>query len=217
MVKIMMLTVFMLILSVGKMFAQTDAKAKAILAETSKKYKSFNIVKADFTYTIISQQADINETGNGSLYAKSKENKYKVQLKDQDLISDGKSQWTYLKEDKEVQLSDVDNKPNALNPAKLFTIYEKGYKYIYNGNVKSNGKSYYSIDLTPTDSKQSFFKVRLSIDKVSKLMRKAEIFDKNGSRYTYTITAFTPNVKVLETVFAFDAKKNPGVEVVDLR
>jgi outer membrane lipoprotein-sorting protein len=43
------------------------------------------------------------------------------------------------------------------------------------------------------------------------------IFDKNGNKYTYQIKTFTPNVKVPETTFAFDAKKYPGVEVVDLR
>ncbi len=212
-----MVLVFGLIFSLGKTFAQTDLKAKAILAEASKKYKSFNIVKANFTYSIVSPQSDINQTGKGTLYAKSKENKYNVQLKDQDLISDGKSQWTYLKEDREVQLSDVDNKQDALNPARLFTIYEKGYKYLYVGQSKISGKTFYSIDLTPTDSKQPFFKVRLSIDKISKLIRKAEIFDKSGNRYTYTIDSFIPNIKVPETVFSYNSIKNPGVEVVDLR
>jgi outer membrane lipoprotein-sorting protein len=43
------------------------------------------------------------------------------------------------------------------------------------------------------------------------------IFDKNGSRYIYTIQSFTPNVKVPESTFTFDKKDHPGVELVDLR
>jgi outer membrane lipoprotein-sorting protein len=59
--------------------------------------------------------------------------------------------------------------------------------------------------------------VRLNIDKLNKQISNAVIFEKNGNKYTYTIRTFTPNVSVPESVFAFDAKKYPGVEVVDLR
>ena len=203
--------------NVGLVLAQTDAKAKAILAEVSKKYRSYDVVKSDFVFTLNNPQAKINQSQAGTLYAKSKANKYKVVLNSQELMSDGKNQWTYLKDDKEVQLSEVDNSPNALNPAQLFTIYEKGFKYLYTGDSKLNSRVVQGIDLTPLDSKQSFFKIRLSIDKLNRQISKAIVFDKNGSRYTYTIKSFTPNVKVSDAIFAFDSKKYPGVEVVDLR
>ncbi|WP_423148177.1 LolA family protein [Rubrolithibacter danxiaensis] len=211
------LCVWIIFTSCGAVLAQTDSKAKAILASVSKKYRSFDVIKAGFTSEINNPQNNIHESQTGTLYAKSKANKYKVILNEQELISDGKSQWTYLKDDKEVQLSEVDNSPNALNPAQIFTIYEKGFKYLYTGESKSKGRSYYNIDLTPLDSKSSFFKVRLRIDKLTKLINNVQIFDKNGNRYTYAINSFTPNVKVPETFFTFDNKKYPGVEVVDLR
>lgn len=203
--------------SVTSVWAQTDAKAKAILAEVSKKYRSYDVIKTDFTFTLDNPQAKVKETQVGTLYAKSKANKYKVVLKAQELISDGRNQWTYVKADKEVQLSEVDNSPNAMNPAQIFTIYEKGFKYLYTGDSKVNNRITHVIDLTPLDSKRSFFKVRLNIDKLNKQISNATIFDKNGNRYTYTIRTFTPNVKVPESMFGFDAKKYPGVEVVDLR
>ncbi|WP_443939584.1 LolA family protein [Pedobacter sp. MW01-1-1] len=198
-------------------YAQTDAKAKAILAEVSKKYKSYNIVKTDFTFTLENPKAKVKETQQGTLYVKANSNKYKVAMTNQELFSDGKSQWTYLKKDKEVQVSNVDNSADAINPAKLFTVYEKGFKYTYTGDQKVGGKTYEMIDLVPLDSKKSIFKVRLSIDKSLKQIANVLLFDKNGNKYTYNVRAFSPNVKVPETTFAFDAKKYPGVEVVDLR
>ncbi|MFD2162676.1 outer membrane lipoprotein carrier protein LolA [Paradesertivirga mongoliensis] len=197
--------------------AQTDAKARAILAEVSKKYRSYDVIKTDFTFTLENPQAKLKDTQTGTLYAKAKSNKYKVVLKSQELISDGKNQWTYSKADREVQLSEVDNSLNALNPAQIFTMYEKGFKYFYSGEKRVNNRSVHVIDLTPTDIKRSFFKVRLNIDKITKRISNAVIFDKNGNRYTYLIRTFTPNVKIPESIFAFDAKKYPGVEVVDLR
>jgi outer membrane lipoprotein-sorting protein len=197
--------------------AQSEAKAKVILAEVSKKYRSYDVIKTEFSYTLENPEAKIKEVQAGTLFVKSKLNKYKVILKGQELISDGKSQWTYLKADKEVQVSEVDNSADALNPAKLFTIYEKGFKSVYTNDTKVNGKMVHNIDLSPTDTKRSFFKVKLQIDKLNKQIVNAIIFDKNGNRYTYSIKTFTPNIKVLESTFAFDAKLYPGVEVVDLR
>jgi len=198
-------------------FAQSEVKAKQILAEVSKKYRSYDVIKTEFSYTLENPQAKIKETQSGTLFVRSKVSKYKIILKGQELISDGKNQWTYLKADKEVQLSEVDNSSDALNPAKIFTIYEKGFKSVYTNDTKLNGKVLHNIDLTPLDGKRSFFKVRLQVDKLSKQISNAVIFDKNGNRYTYTIKTFTPNVKVPESTFAFDSKLYPGVEVVDLR
>lgn len=208
---------FLFVISAIGATAQTDAAAKAILAQVSKKYKAYDVVKTDFTFTIENPDAKIKESQPGTLYVKPKANKYKVVLKEQELISDGKSQWTWLKEDKEVQLSEVDNSADAFNPAKIFTIHEKGFKYLHTGDSKVGSKTYHNIDLTPMDGNHSFFKVRLRIDKATKLINNAVIFDKNGNRYTYAIKTFTPNVKVGDAFFTFDAKKHPGVEVVDLR
>ncbi|MEJ7779142.1 MAG: outer membrane lipoprotein carrier protein LolA [Daejeonella sp.] len=216
--KKIMICAFVILGSAVNLMAQSEAKAKAILAEVSKKYRNYDVIKTDFSYTLENPRAKIKETQSGILFVKSKANKYKIILKGQELISDGKNQWTYLKADKEVQLSEVDNTAEALNPAKIFTIYEKGFKSLYINDTKAaNGRMVHNIDLTPSDSKRTFFKVRLQIDKLNKQITNAVIFDKNGNKYTYLIKTFTPNVKVPESTFAFDAKKYPGVEVVDLR
>jgi len=215
--KKLFIAAFLVIGSMMSVMAQSEAKAKVILAEVSKKYRSYDVIKTEFSYTLENPEAKIKEVQAGTLFVKSKLNKYKVILKGQELISDGKSQWTYLKADKEVQVSEVDNSADALNPAKLFTIYEKGFKSVYTNDTKVNGKMVHNIDLSPTDTKRSFFKVKLQIDKLNKQIVNAIIFDKNGNRYTYSIKTFSPNIKVPESTFAFDAKLYPGVEVVDLR
>mgnify|MGYP003577011388 CR=1 FL=1 len=217
MMKKIMVLLVVAISAAGVACAQTDTKAKAILAQVSKKYKAYDVVKADFVFTLDNQQAKIKETQQGTLYVKAKANKYKIAMTDQDLISDGKTQWTYLKENKEVQVTTVDDSGDALNPAKIFTIYEQGFKYLYTGESKAGGKVYQMIDLSPTDTKKSYFKIRLSIDKNAKQIASATIFENSGNKYTYTIKSLVPNVKVAESTFSFDPKRFPGVEVVDLR
>jgi outer membrane lipoprotein-sorting protein len=121
-------------LTVTAAFAQKDADAKVILNKLSKQYRSYDAVKTDFTLTIDNQQANVKETQTGTLISRSKTNKYKVTLYaagkktvTQDIISDGKNQWTFLKDANEVQLSAADNSEEGFNPAKIFTMYEKGY------------------------------------------------------------------------------------------
>ena len=93
-----------------------------------------------------------------------------------------------------------------------------GFKFLFTGDSKSKaGKTIHNIELTPLDSKRSYFKVKLQIDKASKQITQAIIFDKNGNRYTYSIKAFAPNVKVAETFFTFDVKKYPGVDYAEIK
>ena len=205
-------------------FAQKDAQAKVILDKVSQKYHAYNIVKSDFTFTIEDQQNNVKQSQDGTLIVQAKTNKFKLTIFDegaktvgQEIISDGKNQWTYLTKDKEVQLNKVDNSDEGFNPAQMFTLYEKGYKYLYDGEQTLNGKAYQVIELTPEDTKKEFFKVRLMIDKVKKQVYSAMIYDKNGSRYTYTIRSFAPDAQIPESTFTYDSKSHPGIEVVDLR
>lgn len=219
------ISALLFLITSAPVFAQKDVAAKAILSKVTAKYRTYDIIKTDFTFALENPQAGIKETQTGTLIARSKSNKFKVVLYSpggkndvaQEIICDGKTQWTYLKKDNEVQINNASNSSDGLNPAQVFTIYEHGYKYIYNGDTKIGGKIYQEIDLSPEDGKKQFFKVRLEIDKVKKQIYSALVFDKNGNRYTYTLKSFLPNIAAPDNTFSFDTKAHKGVELVDLR
>jgi len=206
-------------------FAQKDVQAKAILGPVSQKYRSYNAIKSDFTFNVDNTQAGMKFTQNGTLITEPKSNRFRIILYsqgstsqiEQEIISDGKTQWVYNRDEKETQVSTVGHSSDEFNPAQLFTIYEHGYKYLYTGDQKIAGKAYQLIDLTAENTKTPIFKVRLTIDKIKKQIYSALVFDKNGSRYNYTLKSFTPNPPVTATTFTYDAKAHPGVEMVDLR
>ena len=217
--KSVFLSVFFLAACTTMAFSQNDkdAKAKAILAEVSKKYRTYPAVKATFSLTLSNPQAKVTQTQSGTLYVKANANKYNMTLDDKQLISDGKNQWSYSKEDKEVQLTGVDKSSNTVNPAQMFTLYEKGFKYLFTGESKSGGKVYQNIDLSPTTSTSPYFKIKLSIDKTAKQISSFTVLEKTGNKITYHIKSFTSSANLPESTFTFDTKKYPGVEVVDLR
>ena len=215
---------FIFLTTITTAFAQKDAQARAILNPISKQYRSYNAIKSDFTLTVAIGQAGSNSTQSGTIIAQPKANRFKMALYspgstrvEQEIISDGKTQWVYNQADKEVQVNNVGKSNEGFNPAEIFTIYEKGYKYLFTGTRKIGGKLYQEIELTAENANTNFFKIKLQVDKAKKQIYSAQIFDKNGNRYTYTLKSFVPNPAITATTFAYDAKAHPSVEVVDLR
>ncbi|MBX7164621.1 MAG: outer membrane lipoprotein carrier protein LolA, partial [Saprospiraceae bacterium] len=143
--------------------------------------------------------------------------KYTFTMTDQTVICDGKTNWTYLKESNEVQISEAKSSEGAISPTTIFTMYEKGFKTKFMGEKTINGKVVQQIELIPEDPKKKFFKIMLNIDKAGKYVSEAKIFEKSGGILTYTIAKFTPNIAVNDETFTFNKSKFPGVDIVDLR
>ncbi|NDG52215.1 MAG: outer membrane lipoprotein carrier protein LolA [Flavobacteriia bacterium] len=106
-------------------FAQ-DQKAKTILDQLSDKTKSYTSIEAKFTNTFSSTVTDINESQSGTLYLK--DDAYRLEMEAQTIICDGETNWIYLPDDEEVNITEIDDEENELNPSKIFTIYENGYE-----------------------------------------------------------------------------------------
>ena len=200
-------------------FAQSgnsDPAAKKILDEVSAKFKSHKSVSATFTLKTENSSGKQEAIQSGNVYMKG--NKYRVDMGDQQIYSDGKIIWTLEKSDKEVQVTHFDPTSNMLTPQKMFTnFYDKDFLYKLNGESKRGSKVIQEIELTPTDKTELFFKVLLEVDKATKNIAATKVFEKNGNRYIYTITDYKTNTPLAESLFVFDAKAHPGVEVIDLR
>lgn len=198
--------------SLGK----SDPDAKAILDNVSSKFKTYKTVTANFTLTITNGSDKVQGSKKGIVYMKG--SKYRVSISGQEIYSDGSNIWTYDKSANEVQLTKFDPSANTITPQKMFTnFYDKDFLYKLNSQTKQGKKIIQEIELTPVDKTKTFFKVLVDIDKVSRNIVSTKVFEKNGNRYIYTITNMKTNTALPESLFVFDAKNYPKVEVVDLR
>jgi outer membrane lipoprotein-sorting protein len=144
--------------------------------------------------------------------------KYKVLITGQEIYCDGATIWTYDVAAKEVQISALDNSSGSITPQKLFTnFYDKDFLFILNPDVKRAGKTYQVVELTPIDKTKPFFKVLLEVDKATKIIMSTQVFEKTGNRYLYAINTISTSTVIPDDTFAFNVKKFPGVEVIDLR
>jgi len=198
--------------SLGK----SDPAAKVVLDNVSAKFKTYKTVTANFTLTITNGNDQVQGSKKGVVYMKG--SRYKVDVSDQEMYSDGNNIWTFDKSSNEVQITKFDPNSNTITPQKMFTnFYDKDFLYKLNGETKKSGKTVQEIELTPVDKTKTFFKVLVEVDKTSKNIISTKIFDKNGNRYVYTVTSMKVNSNLPDTLFVFNAKNHPGVEVVDLR
>lgn len=195
--------------------AQADNKSKAILDEVSQKMQAYETIKIDFTYSIENKNENIKDSKSGSLWMK--KDKYKLEVTGQTIICDGKTVWTHIKEAEEVQITTPPNDDEALTPNKLLTAYNKNYKSKFIREEKQGGKDVQIIDLTPNKGGKTFYKTRIVIDKANKQIISSTLYDRNGGTYTYTVNKFLPNQTIEETLFTFNSKDYPGVEINDMR
>ena len=209
----LMVVVFLLLCT--HLYAQSDPKSVDILKSVSAKYKSLSSVKAEFTIAQEAEKGKSSDKQKGTIILKGK--KYKLDIAGQEIINDGATNWSFLKEANEIQISDASENDAAVSPANIFTMYEKGFLSKYIDEKMEGGKTIINIELTPTDKSKKIFKIKLSIDKSEKLVVSAKIFDKNGNHYTYSVDKFTPNFAAPDNLFTMDAKAHPKAEIIDLR
>jgi len=205
-----LLTTLLIILSTT-LFAQ-DQVAKDVLDKLSATTKSYKNMTVGFDFIFENKSQNIKNVQQGMIVLK--EESFRLTMEEQTIINDGENQWIYLADMNEVQIMEHDPEEEMMSPNKLFTIYEKGYKYTYVGAEAEKGKRLQIIELFPEESGE-FMKITLAVDAAKNQLQKITIHDKNGGSYTYLITSFKSNTDVVP--FTFNADDYPGVEVIDLR
>jgi outer membrane lipoprotein carrier protein len=209
--------VLALLISGSVVVAQAnDPAAKQVLDAVSAKFKTFSSVQAGFSYKVEDAKGKTISTKTGTVWMKG--NKYRVSFGGQEIFSDGNTVWNYDKSTNEVTINNVDASGTALTPQKLFTnFYDKDFLYLLNGEKKVGAKILQEIEMTPTDKSKPFHKVYLQVDKAAKTIYSTKVLENGGNRYTYTVSSMKTNGALTDNQFAFDKKKYPGVEEVDLR
>ena len=192
-------------------FAQNDKKATAILDEVSAKTKLYKTIKIDFTYAMDNAKEKIHDKFKGTLLSKG--DKYKLTAAGQDVISDGKTMWTYLKDANEVQINNAGEDDDSFTPTKLLSGYGKDYKSKF---IEEKGNDQI-IELYPLKKGKTFTKVQLTIDKSKKQISRFIIFDRSGSTFSYIVDKFVADQVIADNVFTFNKAEHPGVEINDMR
>jgi outer membrane lipoprotein-sorting protein len=162
--------------------------------------------------------ANIHEKSTGSIILKDKKYKLNIPQMGLQVTCDGKTIWTYMENSNEVSISNLDeNTDDLMDPAKIFTIYDRGFNYKYVGESIDGGVSVYTIDLTPQKPNGDIQKIRIMIDKQKMFIKGANMEGKDGNKYIISVQQFKTDGVYADKDFVFDPKKYKDIEVVDMR
>ncbi len=198
--------------------ADSDPEAKAILSKLRQKYDSYNTMQADFTLEIeLAEQP--KEVQKGSLARTG--DKYRLEMAGQDVLSDGKSLYLILHDNKEVQINDIPDEEETgsiLSPQAIFRLYESNdFVYVLANEIAKNGTVVQQIEMKPLDDYADYSKVRMEVDKKKNAVMNVTAFGKDGSRYRFVLDQVTPNKSFPSNFFSFDKSKYPDYYIEDLR
>lgn len=204
------------LVSAGVVVAQNDAKK--ILDEVSAKTKTFKTMSADFQFSMVNEEMDINEQNNGTIKVKGQ--KYVVDLPDAGIkvFSDGETIWNYMEDGNQVTVSSVDDSGSELmDPSSIFSIYERGFRSSYVGEANENGKAVYKIELFPDSEEYQVTKIEVSVDKATMMLSSAKLHATDDNIYSILVKKMESNKDFPDSDFIFDASQYNDVEVIDFR
>ncbi|MGE4587414.1 MAG: outer membrane lipoprotein carrier protein LolA [Mangrovibacterium sp.] len=207
-----------LVLCTGLVWGQQDQKARSILEQVTEHTRACASMQAAFSYVMENSDEGIREVNRGNILIKGDKYHLKLTQLGMETFCDGENVWTYMEDVNEVNISSLeDEAANMLNPSKLFTIYEEGFRYRYVGEHKEQGVPVFEIDLIPESGEGDFSRIRLQVEQERKLVKRAEMEGKDGNTYVVEVHDLKVDVPAENRQFVFDPAQHPGVELVDLR
>lgn len=197
-------------------YAQNDTKALGLLNKASAAYNKAGGINAGFTLRELGTGGHATNNINGTIHMKG--SRFKLVVDEMTTWFDGKNQWVYIVQSKEVNVSNpTEEELLMINPVKVFQLYKHGYKCKWAGEKNEGGRTVQKVMLTPINKFSSLQSIIASFDKTT--LRPVSIVitnkDKSGSRIS--ISTYVTGQTYSDTHFIFQQKNYPNTEVIDLR
>ena len=201
---ILLVAAMAVVSSVQSMAQSNTAQARAILDKTSKVIGHKSGVSASFTL-------NNPTTGNVSGTIAVKGGKFNARTPQAIVWFNGKTQWTYMKKNNEVNISTpTQAQQQMMNPDTFINVYKTGYKM---SSAKAGAS--YEVHLVAQNQKRSIQEMYVTVNSKTYVPSRVKM-KHNGRWYTVTISNFSAK-KQPDSLFTFNSKDYPSAEVIDLR
>jgi len=192
-----------------------DGGAGDLLKAVSNKYQSYTSMQFHYTLKATKESKTLS-TSQGDFAIKG--DKYRTTYNGQSFFCDGKSIWNYQKSTNEVSIYEYDpeDDDNMMNPQRILKGWDKHFRAKFIREEFINNQPVSIVDLTPLRT-QSYYRIRLYIQKSNHNILRIALYEKDNTVYTYYIEQFKSNVTLSDSYFVFDKSQHPGVEVNDMR
>ena len=187
--------------------------SEKLALKVEEKYRSIKDLSMNFTKTLKSEIFETQKKTKGKMYLKNPD-KFRIETKDEVIVTDGKFLWTYSEQNEQVIKSRLDRSKNIFKPNQYLSNFRKEYKAKLTGEEKMNKTKCYRLVLTPKKEDTFITKMIIWIDKKSLLTKKLEYQDSNDNQITLVFEKIKTNKGIKDSKFVFKAPE--GVEELDL-
>ena len=187
------------LLAVGG-YAQT---AKSVLDKAAATITAPQGVKANFKMSATSGST------SGTIAIKGK--KFYATTPQATVWFDGKTQWTYMKNNDEVNVSNpTEAQLQAINPYNFINLYKRGYNY----TINTAGKDYV-VHLLANSGERKIKELFVTVDKKNYQPKQVKMLQ--GKKWTTFDISNIKKEKLADGQFRFNSKDFPKAEITDLR
>tara|TARA_B100000686_G_C16623287_1_gene880416 strand:- start:2 stop:664 length:663 start_codon:yes stop_codon:yes gene_type:complete len=188
-----------------------------VIERMQKKFAKSETFSAKFEKRFYWAVLDKHLTQSGNIYTR-KPGQFRVEVEGDLIIADGKSIWSYTKDNNQVIVSDYDTE--FLTPWEILVDYSQTFDPVSVAQTKLSGQSCYTIVLKPqnetsTVEGQKVQWMKIWVDKKHWYLLQVEQIEPNEDLRTYILKDHRVDKKLNNELFFFD--DIDGVDVIDRR
>jgi len=197
-----------LVLMLMAQIANAQDNAEAFIRLMVNQMKTHKNVEMTYQYQI--SNSDVTTTpqqGKGWLQGEA----YKVEMVEQEVVSDGKTIWTYLVDDEEVMISNAEDGTDN-TPLKLLTSLDENYAATLTA-IDPQGNA--TIELASPKGQYRRVTLRYNVSKLE--INSLDVYLEDGTKLIITMQEMKYDQELGDDFFTFDTKKHPKVDIIDMR
>ena len=197
-----------LVLLLAAQAVSAQNNAEAIIRMMVNQMKSHKNVEMTYKYQVTSDGITTDsQQGKAWLQGEA----YKVEMVEQEIISDGKTIWTYLIDEEEVMISNADDGVDN-TPLKLLTSLDESYAATLT-NMDAQGNA--TIELA--NPKGQYKRITLKANASKLEIKSMDVYMEDDTKLMVTIDEMKFDQELDDKFFTFDSKKHPKVDIIDMR
>lgn len=197
--------------------ANNDDKVFELLKQVATKTENYQSLKIDFNIYVENMQTGKRDEHIGNLIFK--KGFYKLDMMGQIVFADAKTNWTYLKDADEVNITNNQDKQiNMVNPQEIFKDYDTNYKIKYIADKFEKNRTLVEFDFFPKQiENKKFSKLSIKVDKTKKQIYSIRYIGKDGVAYLIEISKLVENPQISDAEISFNKSNFPKAEIIDMR
>jgi outer membrane lipoprotein-sorting protein len=204
-------------LTLAFVFNGLSQDAEGLLSKLSEKAKTYKTIDATYSSKIVDLKNNFTEEMSGHILIE--DNKFKLDLGEFVIISNGVTVWTFETETNDCYLDDAEMLiEEGMDPTRIFTIWEDDFKTEWKGHETVSGRDCVQINLYPDASEDKpYHTMQLFVDETALEVVRIVVKGREGMDTEYLIDSFETGVKIPTSIFTFETNQYPGATIIDNR